>query len=96
MSSEHPTTQAPTSNGAGPHGTTPDEIEADIARQRDELAATVTQLQAKLDVKTRAQHKATELRDRATTPSGSPRPEVITVAAGVVVLVGLLVWRRKH
>jgi MYXO-CTERM domain-containing protein len=94
MSSEHPTTQTPTPNGAGP--TTPDEIEADIARQRDELAATVTPLQAKLDVKTRAQHKAAELRDRATTPSGSPRPELIAVAAGVVVLVGLLVWRRKH
>jgi MYXO-CTERM domain-containing protein len=94
MSSERPTTQTPTPNGAGP--TTPDEIEADIERQRDELAATVTQLQAKLDVKTRAQHKAAELRDRATTPSGSPRPEVIAVAAGVVVLVGLLVWRRKH
>lgn len=91
MSSENPTTR-----GASPNGTSPDEIEADIARQRDELAATVTQLQAKLDVKTRAQHKAVELRDRATTDTGAPRPEVIAAAAGVVLLVGLLIWRRTR
>ena len=54
------------------NGTTPDEIEADIARQRDELASTVDALHAKLDVKTRAQDKAAELRDRATTDEGKP------------------------
>ena len=46
---------------------TPEQIEADIERQRDELAATVDDLQAKLDVKTRVKDKATELDDRATT-----------------------------
>jgi hypothetical protein len=78
------------------NGTTPEQIEADIERQRDELAATVSQLQAKLDVKARAKDKATELQDRATTESGRPRPELVAAAAAVVVLLGVLVWRRTR
>jgi MYXO-CTERM domain-containing protein len=94
MSSEHPTTQTPTPNGAGP--TTPDEIEADIARQRDELAATVTQLQAKLDVKSRARHKVVDLKERTTTADGKPRPDLTVAVAAIVLVAGLLVWRRRH
>ena len=78
------------------NGTSPDEIEADIERQREELAATVTQLQSKLDVKTRARHKAADLRDRATTESGRPRPELVAGAVAALAVVGLLVWRRTH
>jgi MYXO-CTERM domain-containing protein len=83
------------------NGTTPQQLESDIERQREELAATVSQLQAKIDVKTRAQHKAAELKadikDRATTATGKPRPDL--AAAGVAALalvVGLVVWRRRH
>jgi hypothetical protein len=92
-------------NGTTPHssgatsspGQTTEEIEADIARQREEIATTVNQLQAKLDVKTRAQAKAAELKDRATTPSGKPRPDLTAAAVAVVVLVvGLTVWRRRR
>ena len=78
------------------NGTSPDEIEADIERQREELAATVTQLQSKLDVKTRARHKAPDLRDRATTESGRPRPELVAGAVAALAVVGLLVWRRTR
>ena len=78
------------------NGTTPDEIEADIARQRDELASTVDALHAKLDVKTRAQDKAAELRDRATTDEGKPRPELLGAAAGVLLGVGLLIWLKRR
>ncbi|GAA2142944.1 hypothetical protein GCM10009844_14720 [Nocardioides koreensis] len=78
------------------NGTSPDEIEADIERQREELAATVTQLQSKLDLKARAQQRAAELRDRATTESGSPRPELIAGAVVTVAVIGLLVWRRTR
>jgi len=78
------------------NGTSPEQIEADIARQREELAATVSQLEAKLDVKTRARQKAAELRDRATTADGKPRPELLGAGAAVVALVGLLVWRRRR
>jgi MYXO-CTERM domain-containing protein len=76
---------------------TPDQIEADIARQREELAATVTQLHARLDVKTRARGKVNELKDRATTDSGKPRPDIAVVAVlTVVALAGLAVWRARR
>ena len=78
------------------NGTSPEQIEADIERQREELAATVSQLQSRLDVKARARQRAAVLRDRATTDSGRPRPELIAAAAGALALVGLLVWRRTH
>ena len=75
-------------------------LEADIARQRDELAQTVTDLQARLNVKARAQAKAHDLKDRATTEDGKPRP---AVAAGAVAGAGLVagavaleVRRRKN
>ena len=76
--------------------TTQDRIEADIERQRDELAATVTELQARLDVKARAKGKAEELKQRATTDSGKPRPELAAAAVAVVALVGVVLWRRRR
>ena len=81
---------------SGVNGTTPDEIEADIARQREELAATVTELHARLDVKARTKAKAAELRGRATTPDGKPDPRVVAAAVAVVVLAGVAFWRRHH
>ena len=78
------------------NGTTPEEIEADIARQREELAATVTELHARLDVKARTKAKAAELRGRATTPDGKPDPRVVAAAVAVVVLAGVAFWRRHH
>ena len=73
------------------NGTTPEQLEADIARQRDELASTVDALHARLDVKSRAKEKAVELRDRATTDTGKPRPEVLAGAAAVLAAIGALV-----
>jgi Protein of unknown function (DUF3618) len=83
---------------AGTHvnGSSPDAIEADIERQRDELAATVSALHDRLDVKTRAKQKASELRDRATTDTGKPRPEVAALAAAAIAgVVGLVIWRHR-
>jgi hypothetical protein len=81
---------------SGVDGTTPEEIEADIARQREELAATVTELHARLDVKARTKAKAAELRGRATTPDGKPDPRVVAAAVAVVVLAGVAFWRKHH
>ena len=68
-------------------GRTPDQIEADIERQREQLAATVTQLHARLDMKTRAKRKLDEL---------IGRPEIAAAGVlGVVALVALVVWRRR-
>lgn len=68
---------------------TPEEIQADIERQREQLATTVDQLSAKFDVKSQAQARFAGAKDRATTDTGQPRPEIIGAAAGV--LVGLVV-----
>jgi MYXO-CTERM domain-containing protein len=76
---------------------TPEEIEADIARQREQLAGTVNELQARLDVKTRARAKAAELKGRATTADGKPTPQVIGGAAvALLAVVGLVLLRRRH
>jgi hypothetical protein len=75
---------------------TPAEIEADIERQRDQLADTVDQLTAKLDVKSRAKTKVGELTDRATTDTGKPRPEVLAAAVSVVAAIAVVVWWRHR
>ena len=85
------------SNEHRAEATIAEQLEADIERQREELATTVDALQARLDVKARAQQKVADVRDRATTDEGRPRPEVIAGAAAVVVaLVGLVVLRRHR
>jgi hypothetical protein len=73
-------------------GRTTAQIEADIARQRDQLAQTVDRLTHKLDVKAQAKAKATELQGRATTDDGRPRPEVVAAGVSLLLVVGVLVW----
>ncbi len=75
---------------------TPEEIQADIERQREQLAETVDQLTHKLDVKAQGKAKVVELQDRATTADGKPRPEVLGAAAAAVLLVGVLIWWRRR
>ena len=75
---------------------TPEQLEAEIEAQRAQLAGTVDALAAKLDVKAQAQAKVADLKDRATTETGSPRPDVLAGAvAAVVLLLALAVWRRR-
>lgn len=76
--------------------TDPETLEADIVRQREQLAHTVDALSHKLDVKARVEHKAAELKDSATTDSGRPRPALVLGAGGVLVGLGLLVWWRHR
>jgi hypothetical protein len=75
---------------------TPAEIEADIERQRDQLAETVDQLTHKLDVKAQTKAKVSDLQDRATTDSGSPRPELLAAGVSLLLLVGAIVWWRRR
>jgi MYXO-CTERM domain-containing protein len=67
---------------------TPDELERQIAQQREELAHTVDALQAKFDVKAQAKHKAGELRQQPALVGG--------LAVAALALVALVVWRRRR
>ena len=76
---------------------TPEELEAEIALQREQLAGTVDELAAKLDVKSQAQQKVASLKDSATTDDGRPRNEVLAAAGSLVAMaVVLLLWRRRR
>ena len=76
---------------------TPEQIEADIEAQRAQLAGTVDELAAKLDVKSQAKEKVASLKDSATTDSGRPRADVLAAAGSLVAMgVVLLLWRHRR
>jgi hypothetical protein len=83
-----------TENGTGYRS--PDDIQADIEQQREHLAETVDQLAHKLDVKAQGKAKVEDLKDRATTDDGKPRPEVVAGATAVFAAFVLLVWWRRR
>jgi hypothetical protein len=74
-------------NGTPPPETQ-EELERQIAQQREELAHTVDALQAKFDVKAKARQKADELRQQPALLGG--------IAAATVAVVVLVVWRRRR
>jgi len=74
----------------------PAAIEADIERQREQLASTVDALAAKLDVKARAEAKAASVLDAATTDSGRPRPELVGAFVAAFAGAALLAWWRSR
>lgn len=59
---------------------TPQEIEADIAQQREQLAATIDQLHARLQVRTRS----------------TARTVAVTAGVALAGLLALTVWRRAR
>ena len=87
------------------------DLQADIDRTRADLAETVDQLTAKLDVKTRVRtsiadtkdNAAVQLRrlqDQATDDEGKPTPATLgiggsAIAAALAVLV-IVLWRRNN
>lgn len=76
---------------------TPDQIQAEIEAQREQLADTVDQLSHKLDVKSQARARAASLKESATTDDGKPRPEVLAAAGSLVAIAAVLVvWRLRR
>lgn len=83
-------------NGTAQEDTSPEALEAQVERNREELAATVDALHRKLDVKAHAKQRVARARDAATTDSGKPSPAVLGIAALAVAGVGFFVWRRTR
>lgn len=81
-------------NGSAP--TTPQELEREVERNREELARTVDALHHKLDVKAQAQQRVAALKDSATTDNGKPRPAVLGAVGAAAAGIALLVWLRRR
>ncbi|HEV7186481.1 MAG TPA: DUF3618 domain-containing protein [Blastococcus sp.] len=75
----------------------PDQIKAEIDATREQLARTVDELSARLDVPARAKERALRTRDTAVETYRESPPAVIggTIALAALV-VGLVLWRRKR
>jgi hypothetical protein len=77
--------------------TDPDQINAEIDATREQLARTVDQLSARLDVPARAKERAARVRDTAVETYRESPP--IVIGAGLVLaglVLGLVVLRRKR
>ena len=87
------------------------DLQADIERTRADLAETVDQLTAKLDVKTRVRKSVADtkedataqllkLRDQATDEQGKPTPKALGIGGGalaaVIAVVVIALWRRNN
>lgn len=84
---------------------TPEEIEADIARARQELGETVEALAERLDVKARTRKRMTEVSNRGRERLARARAQLsegdhwvrpaVAAAVAAAAVVGVLLWRRR-
>ena len=69
-----------------------EDVEADIARTREDLGHTVDELTRKLDVKAQAQHKVDDVKDKV----GQLKPVVPAVAVVLAAaVIAVVIWRRR-
>jgi hypothetical protein len=86
----------------------PDDIQAlteDIERTREDIGETIAALAAKTDIKARAREKAGEVAGRLRDTAGKVKEQIavpgqhrvaLTSAAGVALLAGVLIARRRR
>jgi hypothetical protein len=80
-----------------PPARSPAEIEAEIERTRARLAGTVDAIADRVAPKNVARRFVEAAKAQVIEPDGSLRTtRVAALAGGVLVLVGLTVWRRGH
>jgi ElaB/YqjD/DUF883 family membrane-anchored ribosome-binding protein len=78
-------------------GNDPDQIKAEIDATREQLARTVDELSARLDVPARAKESAARARDTAVETYRESPPMVIGAAVALAgLVVGLMIVRRKR
>jgi Protein of unknown function (DUF3618) len=76
---------------------TPEEIEADIERAREQLAQTLDLIADRVSPKNVAKRSADRTREQFVYSDGTMRTERIVAAVAVVSLVlGFLLWRRRR
>jgi hypothetical protein len=76
---------------------TPEAIERDIVATRERLAGTVDQIATRVAPANIVRRLQDSARDKVVYPSGQLRVErVATIAAVVLTLAGLIVWRRSQ
>jgi ElaB/YqjD/DUF883 family membrane-anchored ribosome-binding protein len=77
--------------------TDPDQLTAEIEATRAQLGSTVDELSARLDVPARARESAARAKDTAVETYRESPPIAIGGAVALVgLVVGLVVWRRRH
>lgn len=80
----------PETNGARAGTRDPEQIQRDIERTREELAATVAAVAEKADVKTQARRRVDETKTQV---RENPAPLAI---GGALVLLALVIWLIRH
>ena len=76
---------------------TPEAIERDIEATRERLAGTVDQIATRVAPANIVRRLQESTRAKVVYPSGHLRVErVVTIAAVVLTLTGLIVWRRSQ
>lgn len=77
----------------------PATIEADIARHREELSATVDELTDRLDVKKQAKRRVSDVKTRVQQPENAElatlTAQALAVVAGVAAVAGAIWWWRR-
>ena len=76
--------------------TTPAELQAEIARTREDLGQTAAALAAKTDVKARTTAFLGTVRDRAATTVRRPVPVAVIAAVATAATVALVLIRRSR
>ena len=80
-----------------PESKDPDQIKAEIDATREQLARTVDELSARLDVPARAKESAARAKDTVVETYRESPPLVIGAAVALVgLVVGLVIARRKR
>ncbi len=82
--------------GAARGSADPDAIRADIEATREQLGRTVDELAARMDMPARAKERALRTRDTVVETYRESPPAVLGVAATLLAVVVIVIWRKQR